>query len=165
MRSAPELPPALAARPRDPRRGIPVPYVNVITADGECDFTAVDTGRSLRCARERLCSLCGTPMGGLVAFIGGAECERQRRYLDPPMHPECGEAAMRLCPYLSAPYARRPAADGAAVPPGWAEGSAEQFTLYVTRSYTWEIVPVDGERCPVFRPGRQVRRRRRPGSA
>jgi hypothetical protein len=145
------LPPALAARPRDPRSGLPVPYVNVATPDG-CDFTRVDTERSLRCARERLCSLCGTPMDGEVAFIGGQECREQGRYLDPPMHPDCGEAAMGTCPYLSEPYARQ-AAGGPDVPQGWAESGTGQFTLHVTASYEWELAPAEARPCPVFRPG------------
>lgn len=145
-----EIPPALAARPRDPRRGFPVPYVNVITEDGRCDYTLVDTGKSLRCARERICSLCGTPMGGLVAFIGDAGSRERNRYLDPPMHPDCGEAAMGgICPYLAAPYARQ-AAGGPAVPAGWTEGGTGQFAMFVTSGYEWEMIAVRGRPCPVF---------------
>ena len=145
------LPPSLAARPRDPRRGIPVPYVNVIRENGECDFTRVDTARSLRCARERLCSLCGTLMEGEVAFIGAQECQARNRYLDPPMHPDCGEAAMGICPYLGAPYARQ-AAGGPDVPDGWTAGGTGRLALHVTGGYEWEPVAVRGRRCPVFFP-------------
>lgn len=150
-----ELPPALAARPRDPRRGLPVPYVNVITEDGACDYTLVDMGKSLRCARERTCSLCGKPMGGLVAFIGGGECAELGRYLDPPMHPECGAAAMGVCPHMAAPHGRRRAQPGGgpAVPDGWSDAKTERYALYITGSYRWELVPVGGTDCPVFYPG------------
>ncbi|RZU48804.1 hypothetical protein EV385_0528 [Krasilnikovia cinnamomea] len=73
-RPTPDLPPGLAARPRDARRGLPIPPVNVHANTGSggrhVDFTTINTIVSTRLAVERRCSLCGEPTKSLVAFIG-----------------------------------------------------------------------------------------------
>jgi hypothetical protein len=63
----PDLPPMLAARPRDARRGLPIPPVNEHPDPSggrwHVDFTTINTTISTRLATERRCSLCGEPMG------------------------------------------------------------------------------------------------------
>jgi hypothetical protein len=64
----PDVPPSLAARPRDARRGLPIPPVNLYPdpdgrPGGYVDFTTINTATSTRLATERRCSLCGEPMG------------------------------------------------------------------------------------------------------
>lgn len=62
------LPAAPAARPLDPRRCLPVPYVSEQDHDGQptISLTAVNADlrrRMLSVGQRRLCSLCGPPRG------------------------------------------------------------------------------------------------------
>jgi hypothetical protein len=61
------LPASLAARPLDPRRGLPIPPVNVHvdpdTGAPVVDFTNINTTLSTDLAAHRRCSLCGSEMG------------------------------------------------------------------------------------------------------
>jgi hypothetical protein len=79
------IPPRLATRPVDPRRGLPIPHVSE-HGEGRVDFAAVDGARALECAHRRLCGLCGQPHEAQLAFIGGPGGFQQRLYTDPPGH-------------------------------------------------------------------------------
>lgn len=138
--SAP-LPPALAARPIDPRRRLPVPHVNVHTReDAEVfDFTAINAEASLRAGRSRLCGLCGTALGYWISFVGGPNTMRFRAFTDPPAHPACSLAALALCPHIALAHARRATprrlhAD-TRVPVGFHDAKPGQWCLGLTRDY------------------------------
>lgn len=98
-RQRPAIAPRLAARPVDPRRGLPIPYVNV-EDDGTVNFAMVNGRRVLECVRHKLCGLCGQPQDSLVAFVGGIGGFQHRLYTDPPGHLDCMRSAIDLCPYL-----------------------------------------------------------------
>lgn len=113
-------PHAIRARPRDPR-GYPVPAITP-WVDGAPVFAATSTSRTLICAVERRCSICGTAMdlesvfrvvaaeeaqaiadalkngGGYANAAGTAEA---------PGHLACMLYAAMVCPYLARPNARR----------------------------------------------------------
>ena len=135
------LPESLAARPLDPRRRLPVPYVSEHpTGDGVVvDFTAINADRAEEAGRDRRCSLCGTGMGYRVAFLGGPASAANRLYSDPPGHPECLRAAVTLCPYIAIGRARRATArrlqPGTVTPPGFADGKPTEWLLGITRNY------------------------------
>jgi hypothetical protein len=91
-------------------------------ADGEPQFALTDGERSARCARERLCSVCGTfmPRGPVWRVVGAAEAAaigealaagRPYRNMAPtpegPGHRACMLYASMVCPYLARPNARR----------------------------------------------------------
>jgi hypothetical protein len=141
-----QIPDTLAARPWDERRRVPIPPVSVHDRDGDqiVDFTTVNGPTAVALASERRCSLCGEPMGYWVAFVGGPASHSQRRYLDPPGHPECMRAAIRLCPFIvlrrhrRAPGQRHPAP--MAEPAGFAYNQPDTWTLGITRSFHIEIV-------------------------
>ncbi len=62
-----DMPQALAARPRDVRRGLPIPPVNVHPDprgghQAHVDFTTINTTISTQLAADRRCSLCGESM-------------------------------------------------------------------------------------------------------
>jgi hypothetical protein len=84
----PGLPPSLAARPHDPRRGLPIPPVNVHpdprTGAPAVDFTTLNTTTAIRLAGDRRCWLCGQTMGYWCAFLGGPRAAELRQYTDPP---------------------------------------------------------------------------------
>src|SRR5439155_21703240 len=78
-----DLPPRLAARPRD-RRGLPIPPVNLhpnpAIGAPRLDFTTISTDL----ATDRRCSLCSGEMGYWVAFLGGPRAAELMHYTDPP---------------------------------------------------------------------------------
>ncbi len=112
-----DIPRRLRQRPRDPR-GYPIPYVVLILPDGRPDFRASNPTHWLACVERKRCQLCGQnlPAGGW--FIGGPQCEQSRCLLDPPMHRECAEYSLQVCPFLAIPkahysdIARRPVLPG-----------------------------------------------------
>jgi len=82
-----DLPPRLAARPRD-RRGLPIPPVNLhpdpATGEPRIDFTTINTTVSADLAADRRCSLCSGQTGYWVAFLGGPRAAELMRYTGPP---------------------------------------------------------------------------------
>lgn len=140
-----EMPAALAARPVDPRRNLPIPFSSE-TPDGGHDFTLVTDIQVIRCIREKLCALCGTPLGYWISFLGGPNAYRARTYTDPPGHPDCMEWAVTLCPFIAmANYrratARRHEAQEAPVVTGvgFVNDHPTQWVLATTRSYAHHV--------------------------
>ncbi|QMU73517.1 hypothetical protein GXP74_01115 [Streptacidiphilus sp. P02-A3a] len=114
------MPPSVQERPRD-QRGYPVPAITPWQGE-DPQFALTDYGRSADCARNRLCSVCGTPMpaGPVWRVVGGTESAgiaealaagRSYRNLAPtlegPGHRACMLYASMVCPYLARPNARR----------------------------------------------------------
>jgi len=101
-------------------RGYPVPYIVLIDQTGKPQFTINDDEKVKRCDRRKLCSICGKPhdRDGFW-FVGGSRCflHPQGAFLDPPLHLECAEYALRVCPFLAARrYTKR--IDDAKLAPG-----------------------------------------------
>ena len=164
------MPDALAARPRDERRGLPIPPVNV-QDDGRVDFTVINGRVGLEKARARICGLCDTSMQYWVAFLGGPQSARLRSYGDPPMHPACAEAALTLCPHIAIPHHKRAsderherlAGDGdvPTIHEGWVEDKPQEWVLYITRDFEVHLSKADGGGiAPVYlpRPAKTLRR-------
>lgn len=151
----PDLSERLAGLPICPRRDLPVPYANATTAEGQADFATLDSTKVLQIARNRLCGICGHPLDYWIVFIGGPRCVEARAFLDPPMHPDCANTALHMCPYLAREtmQRRRTPSPGAITPPGFIEDKPETYVLYVTRSYK-HTVTRDGM---IFRPAPAVR--------
>lgn len=86
-------------------RGYPVPFF-VDYLNGEPEFRAMDPRKFARCYRERLCWVCGEPLGAFLAFVIGPMCAVNRITSELPNHRECADWAARACPFLSMPKAR-----------------------------------------------------------
>jgi hypothetical protein len=86
--------------------GFPVPWF-VDKLDGEYDFRAIDFEKLQRAVRQRLCWLCGQTLGARLAFVIGPMCAVNRVTSEPPSHRECAEYAVKACPFLTQPRARR----------------------------------------------------------
>jgi hypothetical protein len=138
------IPAALAARPADPRRRLPIPYVSEHpAAEGGgptvVDFTAINAERAAAAGQSRRCSLCADPLGYWIGFLGGPGAAQARVYSDPPGHPECLRAAVELCPYIAIGTARRASdrhrAPDTITPPGFSDTKPDQWVLGLTRSY------------------------------
>jgi hypothetical protein len=101
------LPDRLAGRPVS-ARGFPVPwFVTIRDAAGEWDFRIVDPRRVAEAVREKRCWICGRPLGRHLAFSIGPMCSINRITSEPPAHLVCAEYAVKACPFLSHPRARR----------------------------------------------------------
>lgn len=162
------LPPGLAARPFDERRGIPVPWMNMraedpLDVDGEPtvpDYTAIWAPTVVKCAEQRLCGICGGDLGYRFAFIGGPKSAANRLYSDPPFCLPCAEAAMTLCPHIAIEHHQRAPehrmADGASQPSGFDPSRTEEWVMGITRDFKLQF----NRGVPVFKaaPFTQVRR-------
>jgi hypothetical protein len=144
--------PRLATRPIDPKRRLPVPYVQLLNADGTADFAAVHGDKALAAALARLCGLCGQDIGYWVAFISGERSVEQEVFLDPPMCVPCAEDALRLCPHMARERVlRRPNFNPDVItPPGFVEDKPGRFGLYITR--TFRVVSGGPPGTYLFRP-------------
>lgn len=115
------VPPAIAALPHDPR-GYPIPAITPRDDEGHPRFAITGTARTLICAIERRCSICGTPMppGPVYRVIAAAETEalaaaqaagrtanNKAPSPEPPGHRTCMLYAAFTCPFLARPNARR----------------------------------------------------------
>ncbi|TQL36889.1 hypothetical protein [Salinispora arenicola] len=146
----PDLPPRLAARPRDARRGLPIPPVNLhphLDGGVHVDFTTINTRTSTDLAVQRLCSLCGERLGYWVAFLGGPRAAELMRYADPPGCVECMTAALTLCPHIALGRHRRARADrpgGGIIPPGSHGDKPDRYLLGITREYRTVFIPEHG---------------------
>lgn len=146
----PELPEGLAKRPVDPKRGLPIPVMNLPPGDNDpehADFTGIHAQTVYETAGRNLCGMCGEELGYRKAFVGGPKSFASRQYVDPPFHPECAAASLRLCPHMAIPRHKRApehrlAADSH-TPAGFAEAKPEAIIIGITRSFK---IIVDGHK-------------------
>src|ERR1044071_6366513 len=103
-----EMPARMRALPVD-HRGYPVPFF-VGWVDGAPDHRTADPDKMKRCVEEGRCWLCGDKLGRYLACCIGPMCAVNRNTSEPPSHKECALYAVRTCPFLTRPYARRRAA-------------------------------------------------------
>lgn len=81
-------------------RGMPVPYLALIGADGEPDFRVIDELKRGIVAGGQLCQLCGQKLGRAKFFVGGPNAAAASQYFEPPAHLECLIYAMQVCPFI-----------------------------------------------------------------
>jgi hypothetical protein len=94
------LPPRVSKLPMF--RGLPVPYVTFVDPNtGQPDFRVLDLERQQQCIREKMCGICGEPLGKFIAFIGGPGSGRSHVFTDPGMHRSCAEYTAKVCPFVS----------------------------------------------------------------
>lgn len=86
----------------DPDRGFPVPFF-VAWIDGKPDFRLVDPVRRLACIKQRLCWVCGNPLGKLGTFVIGPMCSLNKVSAEPPSHHSCAVYSAKNCPFLTNP--------------------------------------------------------------
>ncbi|MFJ8043766.1 hypothetical protein ACIRBX_25020 [Kitasatospora sp. NPDC096147] len=162
----PPMPAALAARPMDPRRKLPIPAVNEVLEDGTGDFVVIQGDTALRLATQGRCALCGQLMGGgSAAFIGGPASAESGLFTDPPMHEACAEAALRLCPHMARQHARRASErrvpEGSTIPAGFSEEKPQEWVMVLAPLYGAGVTAAaDGGLVPLFRALGEVRKRR-----
>lgn len=100
-----DLPDAMAALPVD-ERGYPVPKF-VEWVNGKPDFRVMSAKHWVACVKQNLCWLCGGKLGKRKWFVIGPMCCVNRVSAEPPSHRLCAEFAVKNCPFLTKPLARR----------------------------------------------------------
>lgn len=102
----PQLPPRMRSLPID-HRGYPVPYF-VAWIDGKPDHRVMDAGKLPVAVRDGLCWMCGKKLGGRPhSFAIGPMCSITRTISEPPSHMDCLRFAVRACPWMTRPHAKR----------------------------------------------------------
>lgn len=84
----------------------PVPPLGLL--DGaEPDFRVIDTAFFGRAVKQRLCWICGNPLGRYQHYVIGPMCAINRITSEPPSHRDCAEYALQVCPMMLNPNMRR----------------------------------------------------------
>jgi hypothetical protein len=99
------VPPRLARRPVS-ERGFLVPWF-VSWINGKWDFVNLDPRKIGEAYNRKICFLCGETLGQYKAFVIGPMCSINRVSSEPPAHADCAEYAVRACPFLARPNAKR----------------------------------------------------------
>jgi hypothetical protein len=81
-------------------RGLPIPYIAMIKADGQPDFRVTDEVKRMQVIMNKWCQLCGEPLGRWFFFVGGTEAAKANHYFEPAAHLECLIYAMQVCPFI-----------------------------------------------------------------
>jgi hypothetical protein len=138
------LPDRLKRRPVS-ERGFPVPWF-VSFINGKWDFVNLDPRKIVEAYNRKLCFLCGEPLGQYKAFVIGPMCSINRVSAEPPAHRECAEYAVRACPFLARPAAKRNEKAALGVPelvPGiMIQHNPGATLIWITKSF--KLLPVEG---------------------
>jgi hypothetical protein len=94
------IPLLMAGRPR--WRGLVVPYITGLDADGAPMFRTNHEGRRVECIAKRWCGMCGRPLGYVMVFVVG-EVTPPFYCLEPAQHPACNRYVLAVCPYFANP--------------------------------------------------------------
>ena len=97
----PPLPERIARLPVG-ANGYPIPWF-VVWIDGQPEFRVADSAKYVLAVRQKLCWVCGEPLGAYLGFVLGPMCAVNRISAEPPSHRECAEFSLRSCPFLSKP--------------------------------------------------------------
>lgn len=92
------IPKRLKQRPH--WKGLPIPWIALITEDGTPDFKVTDQEKRLAVMRNHWCQLCGEPLGKFCFFVGGIEASKHNQYFEPAAHLDCLLYAMQVCPFI-----------------------------------------------------------------
>lgn len=98
------IPQRMRALPRD-SRGLPIPWGVFVDKSGLAHFAINDEHKREAMIRRDLCSVCGMKLFRGRWFVGGtlSAFHPHGAFIDPPLHSECANYALRACPYLAVP--------------------------------------------------------------
>lgn len=96
------IPPRMRHLDVDPR-GYAIPWLVMRDRNGRAQFTINDEIKRERALRHDLCPVCGTKLFRGRWFVGGpgSAFHPDGAFIDTPMHAECKDYSMTVCPYLS----------------------------------------------------------------
>lgn len=168
MRELFDLPDAMASLPRD-HRGYPIPAFVYFDEQGKEDFRIIKRGWREECHTKHKCWLCGGYLGSRKWFVLGPMCSVTRTTMEPPCHRLCAEFAVKNCPFLTKPLAKR--GDLSDVPDKFVSGimidrNPGVTMIWETLSYKpfrdgmggWLIEVGDPKKVTAWREGRHATR-------
>ncbi|GLH30150.1 hypothetical protein WSS15_28000 [Acetobacter pasteurianus] len=79
--------------------GLPIPKFATWEGD-KPNLTVMNRDFFGTALRNKLCWICGQKMGRFASFVGGPKSTASKCFVEPPMHRDCAEFAMQVCPYL-----------------------------------------------------------------
>ena len=130
-------PPRLIRRPVN-ERGFPVPWF-VSFINGKWDFVNLDPRKIGEAYNRKICWLCGEPLGQYKAFVIGPMCSVNRVSSEPPAHADCAEYAVKACPFLARPNAKRnekaALGNGETVPGIMIQHNPEASLIWITKTF------------------------------
>lgn len=90
-------------------RGYPVPWFVAYPngPEGEPEFRTMDAKKWVAAVKQKLCWVCGEPLGAYLVFVLGPMCGITRTTSEPACHRECAEWAAVNCPFLARPHMTR----------------------------------------------------------
>src|SRR6185295_806737 len=94
------IPARLRDLPLDPR-GFPITFTTTVDADGKPDFRVPDAQKWAVMCYEHLCAVCGQRLDYWIFFVGGEELFADRLFFEGPMHRECAEYSIKVCPFMA----------------------------------------------------------------
>lgn len=154
-RDLPPLPRRFRSLPLDDR-GYPIPWF-VATIDGKPDFRVVKPRAIHEAVLGHKCWLCGDVLGRNGAFVIGPMCAINQISSEPPSHRECAEFAVKACPFLVRPAAKRRDAalpEDASVAGEMIPRNPGVSLLWVSRD--WRPVKADGGSGVLIQVGRPI---------
>jgi len=81
-------------------RGLPIPYITMVSVDGTPDFRVTDEQKRMSVIQNVWCQLCGQPLGKWFFFTGGTDAAEANYYFEPAAHLDCLIYAMQVCPFI-----------------------------------------------------------------
>lgn len=138
-----DMPPEIAALPRD-HRGYPVPKFASFK-DGKWDFVLADLEFMGKAVKQKLCWLCGGRLGKRMWFVTGPMCTLTRASAEPPCHRGCAIFAVKNCPFMTKPLAKRADVSGREhIQPGGEMilRNPGVMAVYETKSYRVHLDPL-----------------------
>lgn len=102
------VPPRMRHLPTD-KRGYPIPETVYRDNHGNPHFTINDEFKRRIYISRDLCPICGKKLNRARWFVGGplSAFDPNGTYIDPPLHHECANYALQVCPYLAMPHYKR----------------------------------------------------------
>ena len=103
------LPASMQSLEKD-ERGYPIPHTVAVDSAGKPDFRIIDEEKAGIAILNGRCAICGQSLQGEAALVGGSNSIGHKLFVDGPMHRDCAEYAIQVCPMMAAPkfaYSRR----------------------------------------------------------
>jgi hypothetical protein len=92
----------------DDYRQMPIPWFVFQEKGKAADFRVADEAKRVKAVKLRLCWCCGKKLPKEEsAFLVGPMCEITQVTSEPPMHVDCAEYAVMICPFLGNPAMKR----------------------------------------------------------
>lgn len=123
-------------------RGYPIFYIIQPPEGRTVHFRVENYEHVLKCGTRKLCGVCGQGLDYRIWFLGSRRDVEEREFAGAPMHRECMDYSLLVCPFLAGrvtpkhqdlgpQYAPSPLVKAERLP---------EMGLYCTRSFTVSVV-------------------------